>query len=49
MKINGRPRLACYTPVEELKAETVMVQPMDNFPIIKDLVTDLSGFFEKHK
>jgi len=22
---------------------------MDNFPIIKDLVTDLEGFFEKHK
>ena len=49
MKINGSPKLACYTPLEELRSETVIVQPMDNFPIIKDLVTDLSGFFEKHK
>lgn len=49
MKINGRPRLACYTPLEELKSDTVVVQPMDNFPIVKDLVTDLSGFFEKHR
>lgn len=49
MKINGLPRLACYTPVDELKSDTVMVQPMDNFPIIKDLVTDLSGFFEAHR
>ncbi|MDV3293421.1 MAG: succinate dehydrogenase iron-sulfur subunit [Nitrososphaerales archaeon] len=48
MKINGLPRLACYTPVEELNSNTVTVQPMDNFPIVKDLATDLSGFFEKH-
>lgn len=48
MKINGKPGLACYTPIEELKSSQVVVQPMDNFPIIKDLATDLSGFFEKH-
>jgi succinate dehydrogenase iron-sulfur subunit len=49
MKINGRPRLACYTQVDELKAEKVLAQPMDNFAIIKDLVTDLDSFFNKHK
>jgi succinate dehydrogenase iron-sulfur subunit len=49
MKINGRPRLACYTQVEELEADRVVVQPMDNFTIIKDLVTDLGSFFEKHR
>jgi succinate dehydrogenase / fumarate reductase iron-sulfur subunit len=49
MKINGRPRLACYTRVEELKTRTVKVEPMDNFPIIKDLAVDLEGFFIKHK
>lgn len=49
MKVNGVPRLACYTQIEQLQGEVVTVQPMDNFPIIKDLATDLSGFFEKHK
>jgi len=49
MKINGRPRLACYTQVDELKAEKVLAQPMDNFAIIKDLVTDLDSFFNRHK
>lgn len=49
MKINGRPRLACYTPVRELGGEEVVAQPMDNFAIIKDLVTDLDSFFEKHR
>jgi succinate dehydrogenase / fumarate reductase iron-sulfur subunit len=49
MKINGMARLACYTQLSELGTDTVTVQPMDNFPIIKDLVTDLSGFFQKHR
>jgi len=49
MKINGRPRLACYTQVDELKGERVVVQPMDNFAIVKDLVTDLDSFFAMHR
>jgi succinate dehydrogenase / fumarate reductase, iron-sulfur subunit len=49
MKINGRPRLACYTQLDELGGEKVVAQPMDNFAIIKDLVTDLESFFEMHK
>ena len=48
MKINGRPGLACYTQVKEIKGERVVAQPMDNFAIIKDLVTDLDSFFAKH-
>jgi succinate dehydrogenase / fumarate reductase iron-sulfur subunit len=49
MKINGRPRLACYTQVAELGGERITAQPMDNFAIIKDLVTDLESFFTKHR
>jgi len=49
MKINGRPRLACYTQIDELKGDRVLAQPMDNFAIIKDLVTDLDSFFSKHR
>jgi succinate dehydrogenase / fumarate reductase iron-sulfur subunit len=49
MKINGRPRLACYTQLAELGEEKVVAQPMDNFAIIKDLVTDLESFFSRHK
>ncbi len=49
MKINGRPALACYTQVDELKGDKVLAQPMDNFAIIKDLVTDLESFFDKHR
>jgi succinate dehydrogenase / fumarate reductase iron-sulfur subunit len=49
MKINGRPRLACYTQVDELRGEKVVAEPMDNFAIIKDLVVDLGSFFAKQR
>ncbi len=48
MKINGKAGLACYTQLAELKGAKVVAQPMDNFAIIKDLVTDLDSFFAKH-
>jgi succinate dehydrogenase / fumarate reductase iron-sulfur subunit len=41
--VNGRPRLTCKTRLDDLPlAEPVTVQPMKSFPIIKDLVTDVS-------
>jgi succinate dehydrogenase iron-sulfur subunit len=48
MKVNGRPRLACETQLSELGSGAVTVEPMDNFPIVRDLVVDLESFFEKH-
>jgi len=48
MKIDGRPRLACETQVSDLRSSTITVQPMDNFPIVRDLVVDLESFFSKH-
>ncbi len=49
MKINGKAGLACYTQLADLTGKKVVAQPMDNFAIIKDLVTDLDSFFLKHK
>jgi succinate dehydrogenase / fumarate reductase iron-sulfur subunit len=48
MKINGIPRLACYTQVTELGGGPITVAPLDHYPLIRDLVTDFDGFFEKH-
>jgi succinate dehydrogenase / fumarate reductase iron-sulfur subunit len=48
MKINGIPRLACYTKVSELDGSTITVEPLANFPLIRDLVTDFSQFFSHH-
>jgi succinate dehydrogenase / fumarate reductase iron-sulfur subunit len=52
MKINGIPRLACYTKISELdggSSSTITCEPLSNFPHIRDLVTDFSQFFNHHK
>ncbi|MFI5042769.1 MAG: succinate dehydrogenase/fumarate reductase iron-sulfur subunit, partial [Acidimicrobiales bacterium] len=42
-EINGLPRLLCMTRMDDLPAgEAVTVAPMRTFPIIRDLVTDVS-------
>lgn len=48
VKINGKPKLACETQVSELK-NPVVVEPLDNFRVLKDLVVDFEGFFAKHR
>ncbi len=49
MKINGRPGLACFTKISELNSDVVTVEPMNNYPIVRDLVVDLEGMFDTHK
>lgn len=48
MKIDGRNRLACQTLIKDLK-ETVTVEPLPAFPVIKDLVVDMEPFFKKNE
>jgi succinate dehydrogenase / fumarate reductase iron-sulfur subunit len=48
VEINGSPRLSCMTRMSTLsEAETVTVTPLRTFPIIRDLVTDVSFNYEK--
>ena len=43
MEINGIPKLACMTRMNEYKEEeTITISPMKTFPTIRDLVTDVS-------
>jgi succinate dehydrogenase / fumarate reductase iron-sulfur subunit len=48
MFINGRPRLACNTQITELDRLPVVVAPLPNFDIIRDLVPDLRPMFDAH-
>jgi succinate dehydrogenase / fumarate reductase iron-sulfur subunit len=49
-EINGQPRLMCMTRMDELPLdEPVTLQPMHAFPMIKDLVTDVSWNYEVKK
>ena len=45
-EVNGRPVLMCKTRVDDLPAGPVTVHPMKTFPLIKDLVTDVSRNYE---
>jgi succinate dehydrogenase / fumarate reductase iron-sulfur subunit len=49
MKINGIPRLACYTKISELGTHAITCEPLPNFPLIRDLVTDFQQFFNHHR
>jgi succinate dehydrogenase / fumarate reductase iron-sulfur subunit len=47
-EVNGRPRLMCMARMNTFtKEETVTVTPMRTFPIIRDLVTDVSFNYDK--
>lgn len=48
MEINGKPRLSCMTRMSSFEdGETVTVTPVRTFPIIRDLVTDVSFNYAK--
>src|SRR5438105_2140026 len=49
-EINGQPKLMCMTRISDLPPELpVIVEPMQAFPTIKDLVTDVSWNYEAKK
>ncbi len=45
MNINGKNTLACLTPIEE----KMSIYPLPHMPIIKDLVSDMTNFYEQYK
>jgi succinate dehydrogenase / fumarate reductase iron-sulfur subunit len=50
MEINGKPRLSCMTRMNTFaEGETITVQPVKTFPVIKDLVTDVSWNYAQNK
>ena len=49
-EVNGKPRLMCKTRLDDLpEGETIRVEPMRAFPLIRDLVTDVSWNYEVNK
>ncbi|MCG8418800.1 MAG: succinate dehydrogenase/fumarate reductase iron-sulfur subunit [Proteobacteria bacterium] len=50
MEINGKPRLACMTRMNIFEAdETITVQPLKTFPVVKDLVSDVSWNYQQNQ
>ena len=48
MKVNGQNVLACVVKVLELGTSTVVVEPLDNLPLVADLVVEMGDFYERY-
>ncbi len=48
MNVNGKNRLACLTSVEEL-SEPVTLRPLPGLPVIRDLIIDMSQFYQQYR
>lgn len=49
-EVNGRPRLTCKTRMDALPLDDpITVQPMKSFPVIRDLVTDVSWNYKVNR
>ena len=49
-EVNGKPRLMCMDRMDNYPdGEPIAVRPMKTFPVIKDLVTDVSWNYEVNK
>lgn len=46
VRVDGRPVLACQTPVEPDR-RALAVEPLGGFPVIRDLIVDPAPFFER--
>jgi fumarate reductase iron-sulfur subunit len=46
MMVNGEPKLTCKTALRNYGSK-VTVEPLANFPIVRDLVVELEGFMDK--
>ena len=49
MRVNGKDVLACRTHVEDLLEKPALIEPLPLFPVIRDLIVDLSFFFDHYR
>jgi len=48
MMVNGQPRWTCRTHVSRVVQDNRLeIAPLRNLPVIRDLATDMTGFFDK--
>jgi fumarate reductase iron-sulfur subunit len=47
MMVNGEPKLTCATFLTDYAPGPVRVEPLKNFPVMRDLIVDITDFLEK--
>lgn len=49
MNINGTNGLACITHLSQLKTDKIVIRPLPGFPVIRDLVVDMTQFYQQYE
>jgi fumarate reductase iron-sulfur subunit len=47
MTVNGEPKLTCATFLADYAPGPIRIEPLRNFPIVRDLVVDIGDFMRK--
>jgi fumarate reductase iron-sulfur subunit len=47
MMVNGEAKLTCETFVRDYDTDTIKIEPLTHFPVIRDLVINMDDFMEK--
>ena len=47
MTVNGEPKLTCATFLTEYAPGPIRVEPLKNFPVVRDLVVEMGDFMRK--
>ena len=47
MMVNGEPKLTCATFLTDYAPGPVRVEPLKNFPVMRDLIVEITDFLEK--
>ena len=47
MNVNGQPKLTCATFLSDYEPGPVCVEPLRNFPVVRDLIVEIGDFMRK--
>ena len=47
MTVNGEPKLTCETFLTDYAPGPVRIEPLQNFPVIRDLIVEMTDFMQK--
>ena len=49
MRVNGKNRWTCRTPAGSFRAQGLTLEPLSNYPVIRDLAVDMAPFFTSYR
>jgi fumarate reductase iron-sulfur subunit len=47
MMVNGEPKLTCEAFIRDYDTETIKIEPLSHFPVVRDLVINMEDFMTK--